>query len=174
MIMWSEFQIQCLCMRKTVLLYLLVLLTIPCAAAPLGEGALDMVSINADEAREDEQPGILHFKGNFRMQTSDWHLTSEAATVYGSPDKPDRVFLKGSPARFLVNQSDRTQQGQIEGTALEVEYLRKTDRLMLSGGATLILGDEIIRSSYIEYDISTNRYKAGGTDGVLIDVPSGN
>lgn len=158
-------------MRKTVLLYLLVLLSIPCAAAPLGEGAFDMVSINADEAREDEQPGILHFKGNFRMQSSDWHLTSEVATIYGSPDKPDRVFLKGSPAQFLVNRTERTPQDQIEGTALEVEYLREMNRLMLSGGATLILGDEIIRSSYIEYDISTNRYQAGGTDGVLIEVP---
>ena len=158
-------------MRKTVLLYLLVLLTIPCAASPLGEDAFDMVSINADEAREDEQPGILHFSGNFRMQSSDWHLTSEAATIYGSPDKPDRVFLRGSPARFLVNQTDRNKQGRIEGTALEVEYLREMNLLMLTGGATLILGDEIIRSSYIEYDISTNRYRAGGTDGVLIEVP---
>ena len=158
-------------MKKPVLLYLLVLLAIPCSAAPLGEGAFDMISINADEAREDEQPGILHLNGNFRMQSSDWHLTSESATVYGSPDKPDRVSLKGSPARFLVNRTDATEQGEIEGTAIEVEYLRDSNRLMLSGGATLILGDEIIRSANIEYDIDTNRYQAGGTDGVSIKIP---
>ena len=149
-------------------------MTIPCGAAPLDEGAYDMISINADEAREDEQPGILHFNGNFRMQSNDWHLTSESATVYGSPDRPDRVFLKGSPAQFVVNKTDQTGEGEIEGTALEVEYLREENRLMLSGSATLILGDEIIQSANIQYDISTNRYQAGGTDGVLIKVPTVN
>ena len=158
-------------MKKPVLLYLLVLLAIPCSAAPLGEGAFEMISINADEAREEEHPGILHLNGNFRMQSSDWDLTSETATVYGSPNKPDRVFLKGSPARFLINRTDGTGQGEIEATAPEVEYLREANRLMLSGGATLLLGDEIIRSANIEYDIGTNRYQAGGTDGVSIKIP---
>ncbi len=34
-----------------------------------------------------------------------------------------------------------------------------------------MLGDEVIRSKHIQYDISTNRYQAGGADGVLIEVP---
>jgi len=130
-----------------------------------------MISIAADEASEDEQPGILHFNGHFVMQSTDWHLTSDQATVYGSPDKPDRVVLKGSPARFLVNRTDHPDEGQVEGTALEVEYLREVNLLVLSSGATLMLGDEIIRSAHIAYDIGTKRYQAGGTDGVLIEVP---
>jgi len=130
-----------------------------------------MISINADEASEDEQEGILHFNGHFVMLSSDWHLTSEQATVYGRPDKPDRVLLEGSPARFLVKRTDHTDQGQVEGTALVVEYLREVNLLMLSGGATLMLGDEIIRSAHIAYDIGTKRYQAGGTEGVLIKVP---
>ena len=130
-----------------------------------------MISIAADDASEDEQPGILHFNGHFVMQSSDWHLTSETATVYGSPDKPDRVLLEGSPARFLVNRTDHTDQGQVEGTAEVVEYLREVNLLLLSGKATLVLGDEIIRSAHIAYDINTKRYQAGGADGVLIKVP---
>jgi lipopolysaccharide transport protein LptA len=142
-----------------------------CSAAPLGEGAFDMISISADEASEDEQPGILHFNGHFLMQSTDWQLTSEEATVYGSPDQPDRVYLEGSPARFLINRNDEENRGQIKATALVVEYLRDDNLLMLSGGATLMLGDEVIRSTHIEYDINTNRYRAGGSDGVLIEVP---
>ena len=130
-----------------------------------------MISISADEASEDEQPGILHFNGHFLMQSTDWQLTSEEATVYGSPDKPDRVYLEGSPASFLINQNDRNDQGQIKATAQVVEYLGNDNLLMLSGGATLVLDDEVIRSNHIEYDINTNRYRASGTDGVLIEVP---
>jgi len=130
-----------------------------------------MISISADEASEDEQSGILHFNGHFRMQSNDWHLTSSQATVYGSPNKPDKVYLEGSPARFVVNRTGSTDLDQIEATALVVEYSRAANLLTLSGGATLTLGDEVIRSKHIEYDISTNRYQAGGTEGVVIEVP---
>lgn len=158
-------------MKKTVIGSLLTFMCFPCIAAPLDEGSFDMISISADEASEDEQSGILHFKGDFLMLSDDWQLTSTEATVYGSPDKPDRVYLEGTPARFVVNRTDATQQDQIQATALVVEYLRDANLLLLSEGATLILGNEVIRSAHIEYDISTNRYHAGGTDGVLIEVP---
>jgi len=158
-------------MNKTFTSCLLLLLSCICNAAPLGEGAFDMISISADEASEDEQPGILHFNGNFLMRSTDWRLTSEEATVYGSPDKPDRVYLEGTPARFLINRDESKNQGQIKAAAEVVEYLRDDNVLMLSGGATLILDDEVIRSSHIEYDIKTNRYRAGGSEGVLIEVP---
>lgn len=158
-------------MTKTLICCLLALIVSPCGAAPLGEGAFDMISISADEASEDERPGILNFKGNFLMQSSDWQLTSTQATVYGSPNKPDRVYLEGSPARFLIHQADHPDKDSIEATASAVEYQRASNSLKLSGNATLKLGKEVIRSADIEYDIGTNRYKASGTDGVLIEVP---
>lgn len=158
-------------MNKTVLCCLMILMCCPCSASPLGDNAFDMISISADEASEDEQPGILHFRGHFVMRSTDWQLTSEEATVYGSPDKPDRVYLEGTPARFLINQNNRVNPGQIEASAMVVDYSRENNQLVLSGGATLMLDDEVIRSTQIEYDISTNRYRAGGTDGVLIEVP---
>lgn len=158
-------------MKKTLICCLLTLTCFPLGAQPLGEDAFDMISISADEAREDEQPGILYFNGNFLMQSSDWKLTSEAAIVYGSPDKPDRVFLEGVPARFEVYRNDQSELGSIKATASAVEYIREANVLILSGGAMLELGDEVIRSTDIRYDISTNRYQAGGADGVLIKVP---
>lgn len=142
----------------------------PCIVAQPSAGAFDMISISADEAREDEQSGILHFSGQFQMRSNDWQLNSAQATVYGSPDKPDRIYLEGSPAQFNVKQTDQGQ-GPINGTAQAVEYLRATNQLLLSGEAVLMMGDETIRSARIEYDISTNRYQAGGDGGVLIQVP---
>ena len=155
-------------MKKTLICSLLTLMFSPCNATPLGEGAFDTISISAEQASEDEQPGILHLKGNFLMQSHDWRLTSTLATVYGSPNRPDRVYLEGSPARFLVQSAE---QGPVEAAASVVEYLRAANKLKLSGSATLKLGDEVIRSTYIEYDISSNRYQAGGINGVLIEIP---
>ena len=158
-------------MKKTLIFSLLMLIGSPGNADLLPEGAFDMISISADEAIEDERPGILHFNGHFIMQSSDWHLISTQATVYGSLSRPDRVYLEGSPARFLVSRTDGAGQGPVEATAQVVEYLRATNLLILSGDAVLILDDEIIRSTNIEFDIDTNRYKAGGIAGVQIEVP---
>lgn len=157
-------------MKIAVILSLSILMHQACMAAPLGEGAFDLISISADEASEDEQPGILHFQGHFSMRSDDWNLTSDRAIVYGSPDRPDRVVLEGSPARFVVKRTDGAQPDQIVADALKVEYSRADDTLLLSSGATLRLGDEVIRSRYIEYNIGTNRYTASGADGVKIEV----
>lgn len=159
-------------MKKTFICSLLMLICSPCNADLLPEGAFDMVSISADEAIEDELPGILHFNGHFQMQSSDWQLLSARATVYGSPNRPDRIYLEGSPARFLVFRTDGAGQGPVEAAASVIEYVRTANKLSLSGGAVLILDDEIIRSTRIEFDIDTNRYKAGGIDGVQIEVPT--
>jgi len=138
----------------------------------MNESDFEMINISADEAFEDERPGILHFNGHFLMKTSDWQLTSSQATVYGSPNRPDRVELEGSPARFLIDPAGRAGKVPVEATALVVEYLRETNKLKLTGNATLVLENEVVRSTSIEYDIGTSRYQAGGVDGVRIEVPT--
>jgi len=158
-------------MKKTLIGSLLALVLSPGSTAALDEIAFDTISISADEASEDERPGILHFDGNFVMQSSDWQLVSAKATVYGTPNKPDRVYLEGSPALFLVHRTSDTTRGPVEATASVIEYIRAADTLTLSGGAILKLDDEVIRSTFIEYDVSTQRYRASGIDGVLIEVP---
>jgi lipopolysaccharide transport protein LptA len=172
MIRELECQIQYKSMKKALICSLLSLLSFPCIAAPLDADAFETVSISADEAIEDERPGILHFDGNFQMRSDEWQLTSSQATVYGSLNKPDRIYLEGSPARFLLRPADKTERENIEATALTVEYLRDTNSLKLSGSARLMVGDEVIQSTFINYDIDTDRYQAGGENGVLIDIPT--
>lgn len=137
----------------------------------LGEDAFDTINISADEAIEDEQRGILHLNGNFRMLSEDWDLTSNKAVVYGSPGKPDRIYLQGAPARFNFLPDPASGDEPILATAYEVEYIRAPNLLKLTGEASLVLGGETIRSTAIEYDITTNRYRAGGDNGVMIKVP---
>jgi lipopolysaccharide transport protein LptA len=157
------------CLYSIVALFLITVS--PCEATPLDDGAFETINISADEAYEDIQPGILHFRGHFRMQGRDWQLESGRATVYGPPERPDKVYLEGSPAQFMVDRNDRSGQGAIVASAAVLEYLRSTNMLKLSGGAILKLDGEVIRSSLIEYNISTDRYRAGGADGVMIEVP---
>lgn len=158
-------------MKKAIICGLLTLTGFPCLAAPLGDRTFDAISIRADHAREDERSDILHFEGNFQMRSSEWQLGSASAVVHGSPNKPDRIYLEGAPAHFHVSPSDESGGEPVEAIAPVVEYRRDTRTLLLSGGALLRLGEESLRSTYIEYDIDANRYRAGGDDGVLMEVP---
>lgn len=150
---------------------LLAVMILPGYAVSLDEDGLETINISADEAYEDIQPGILHFKGHFLMHRGDWELESGQATVYGPPDRPDKVLLKGTPARFLITRKESESQRIVEAEAPTMEYLRSTNMLELTGGAMLKLGDEVIWSTVIKYDIDANRYWAGGVDGVMIEVP---
>lgn len=161
-------------MLKTVAylqIVLFVVMTFPCMAGSLSEHSIETVSISADEAFEDVQPGILHFKGNFILQSTEWKLQATQSTVWGRPDKPDKVYLEGTPAHFRIDQQVDDKQHTIEATAPVIEYLRSSNLLQLSGGAVLTLDGEMIKSSAIDFDIKTERYLAHGAGGVKIEVP---
>jgi len=162
------------CMSKIVLSCQIILFAVmisPAYALPGDGSRLETINISADEAYEDTQPGILHFQGHFLMQSREWRLESGHAMVYGQPDKPDKVSLGGSPARFLITRDDGDGQYTVEAEAPVIEYQRATNTLELTGGAMLKLDEEVIRSSVIKYDIDANVYWAGGVDGVMIEVP---
>ena len=161
-------------MLKNILNFQIILLAViilPGLALAVDEGRLETINISADIAYEDMQPGILHFEGHFLMHRGDWELESEKATVYGPPDRPDKVSLRGNPARFLIMRNDGESQSIVEAEAPTMEYMRSTNMLELTGGAILKLNDEVIRSTVIKYNIDNDRYWAGGIDGVLIEVP---
>lgn len=157
--------------RVHFLIVLLVAVSVPCSAALLSEQSIETVNISADEAFEDQQPGILHFKGHFILQSIEWKLQATQSTVWGRPDKPDKVYLEGAPAHFRIDQQDGGKQHTIEATAAVIEYSRSSNMLLLSGGATLTLDGEMIKSSAIDFDLETERYLAHGAGGVKIEVP---
>jgi len=162
-------------MLKTATLILIVLFVVvafPGMASSLKKPSVETVSISSDEAFEDAQPGILHFKGNFVFQSIEWKLQATQSTVWGRPDKPDRVYLEGDPAHFRIEQTNDGRQHTIEATAPVIEYLRSGNSLQLSGGAVLTLDGEMIKSSAIDFDLKTERYLAHGEGGVKIEVPS--
>ena len=162
------------CMLKNAFRYQLLLFVVMISSGevlPADQIDLETINVSADEAYEDIQPGILHLKGNFQMQSREWKLESDSAKIYGQPDRPDMVFLEGAPARFLITRDNGKGHGTVKAEAKAMKYQRSTNMLELTGGAILKLDDEVIKSTLIKYDIGTNRYWAGGVNGVLINVP---
>ena len=140
----------------------------------------DSVIVKADTAWEDATADIVHFSGRFTLRAPDWYVSADSAVVYGKLDDPEKVQLKGNPARIFFlraeSDTDNTIQsagqagGRTEGTASDIEYLRSTNIVKLSGSATLKRDDDVLVSEKIEYDVDADRYTASGTGGVNIQI----
>jgi lipopolysaccharide transport protein LptA len=136
----------------------------------------DTVVVTAGKAWEADAADVIHFSGQFEMRAPDWSLAGESATVYGKLDNPDKVIVKGNPARISFlrepeeggTSSDADLEEQVDGSATVVEYFRATDKLIMRGAASLTRKDSTLASEVIEYDVESDRYSAGGEGGINI------
>lgn len=137
--------------------------------APLADR--DTVVVRAKRVWEDLQPDILHFDGGFDMRTEKWRILADKATLYGPINDPDRIEVNGSPAKIWLLERNESDD-PIYGEGARAEYLNAAQLLRLMGDAVLIERDNRLTSSEIEYDLTTERFNAGGNQGVEITVES--
>jgi lipopolysaccharide transport protein LptA len=130
----------------------------------------DLISIRSAEAWEDERPDVVHFAGGFTLDAGSWTLEADKATVYGPLDRPETVVLDGAPARIWLKTERDNRQQTITGEAPSIEYRRVEHAIRLSGGASLSRADSVMTSEVIDYDIESDRFSAGGPEGVQLRV----
>jgi len=159
--------------RRLLLHCMLLMSFYPLASMAGGEFRLnreDVIAIRADQAWEDVEPDTVHFNGHFEMYIRDWLVNADRATLLGQLDEPDRLVLYGSPARFKLSHLQGNQPETVQAEAAEIIYERATGLIILHGNASLGQGENVLRSSTIEYDIETDRFRAQGETGVQINT----
>jgi len=130
----------------------------------------DTLTIRSPEARMDEEPDIVHFRGGFELRASDWYLSSDHATLYGKLDDPETVVITGSPAQIQVNAVSHGQATTINGHAERIVYQRNTNSIRMEGNAYISRDEHTMSGGEIEYDIENDQLRAGGDGGVHIQV----
>jgi lipopolysaccharide transport protein LptA len=127
------------------------------------EAVKETIVIRADRAWEEPDGGqVLHFAGSFELISPDWELRSEEADLYGPLDDPTRIVARGAPAYLLILDGE----GNIEGEGAVIEYQRDADVLVLTENAHLKGDDISLSSSEIVFDVTAERLRSSGTDGV--------
>ena len=148
-------------------------------AEKLSFSSNDTVNVSAENAWEGDVEDVVHFEGKFELRAPDWTLSADSAVVYGQLDNPDKIILKGSPARiyFLREKHKENEQKQkeqsVEGSAFLIEYMRASNKLKMSGSARLTRDANTLAGEIIEYDIDADRYSASGEGGINIQVTPG-
>lgn len=131
---------------------------------------VEKIIIRSAEAREDAEPDLVHFSGGFELVAEDWDVTADVASLYGKLDSPETVLLGGSPARIRIQAEYLGRKEGIEADAERITYRRDLRRIRLEGSARLRIADQRLTGGEIEYDIDTDRFRAGGEGGVTITV----
>jgi len=132
------------------------------------------IVVSADEAWEDAEQEVLHFRGNFDIRTPNWQLQADQATIYGKLSNPLRIVADGTidglPVRFSYQDRAAKTTTRTEGEGQHLEYDSERNLLVLSGSAVLTSGSRNMRSSRIQYDLEKERLDAGGDEGVHVTV----
>jgi len=134
----------------------------------------DTVIIKAGEAWEDETPDTVHFRGDFHLETHDWTVSADQATLYGKLDDPDTIVLTGLPAVISIRSTRSGQGRHVSGKAPRIVYTREGNSIRLEGGARLTTDDSVLSGDEIEYRIDEDRINAGGSSGVRIRIDTEN
>ena len=130
--------------------------------------AEETVTISAREAWEDEAPDVINFRGDFQLETTQWQIRSEEATLYGNLDDPDTVILDGTPAVFIIEVHDDESPYRVEGKATRIIYEKALDSIFLQGDASISNGDSLLEGGSIRYYIGNDEISATGEAGVRI------
>ena len=165
--------------RKVNMRLRLILSSMFCVSASICAGddspvqlpPVDDVAIRSDRAWEDTEPGVMHFSGQFSLTATDWIVAADSATLYGNLDDPETVTLNGTPASFRVRTGAGERDEAIAGDAGQISYMRRLRVVRLERDAQLYWGDNVIRGEEIEYDLNTDRIRAGGAGGVSLRFP---
>ncbi len=126
------------------------------------------ILVSADEVWEEPEQEIFHFRGKFEIRTPRWAVLADEATVFGRLDDLERIVAEGSPVQFIFQSSDAENGPITEAEGQKLEYEREPGLLHLSGGAKVVSGGSIMRSSEIRYDLERDKLEAGGPEGVRL------
>jgi lipopolysaccharide transport protein LptA len=178
---WSDFKqttmfIASQRVRITTLLTLLALAVAGHSAEERisGPSQDDTVIIKARDAWEDEAPDTVHFRGDFHLETQDWTVSADQATLYGKLDDPETVVLTGMPALITIHSAKSGQNRTVSGEATRIVYEKERNRILMEGGVRLSSDDSVLRGEEIEYRIDDDRINAAGKTGVRIRIETGN
>lgn len=130
----------------------------------------DTVIIEAREAWEDETPDTVHFRGNFLLETRDWTVSADQATLYGKLDDPETVVLTGLPVMITIHATTSGQSRVVSGEAARIVYKKARNSIQMEGDARLSSNDSVLKGDEIEYRIDEDHINAGGKSGVQIRI----
>jgi len=143
--------------RNSLLLCLTLLCFSPLVLA-LPDDAKQSIHIEADQVDIDDRSGVSAYSGNVRLTQGSIRLQADSIVVHTENRVLVRVIANGQPASF--RQKPQIDKDDVTASALQLEYLARDGKLVLSRQASLTQGPNQFSGNRIVYDLLQNYVRA--------------
>lgn len=116
--------------------------------------------IVADTAVIDEQDGTAIYTGNVVLTQGTLKIAADKLRIATEEGKVAKVTADGEPALF--SQVPEPDQSEVIAKAKAIDYLVRTQILVLKRNASIVQADNIFRGEEILYEIQSQRLQAQG------------
>lgn len=131
------------------------------SALALTTDADQPIEIQADLVELDEQSGTNRYIGNVRMSQGSIEISAHQLEITSVKEEIERLIVTGTSAQQATFRQLSDEGQEILAHAEHIEYLEKSNRLILSGNATLSKNQNLIRGEKIDYNTRSHKLVAG-------------
>lgn len=118
------------------------------------------LKIVADTAVIDEQDGTAIYTGNVVLTQGTLKIIADKLNISTEEGKVAKVRAHGDPALF--SQVPEPNQSEVIAKAKTIDYLVRTQILVLQRQASIVQAENIFRGEEIKYEIQSQRLQAMG------------
>lgn len=119
--------------------------------------------IDADHVDMDEAKGISTYTGSVVVVQGSMQINSDKLVIYTEKRKPTRYVATGKPARY--KQQPKPDEGDVVGTANEMEYTASDKKLYLRGNAHVTRQGDVFQGDKLTYDTAKDLVSGSGGEG---------
>ena len=134
------------------------------SAHALPEDRQQPINLEASSAEYDQKSGTSTYLGNVVVTQGTMRLTADVGKVFlNDKGEVQRMEATGKPATFRYRPS--ADKPEIDGVGQKIEYDTVAGRVIVSGGAKFVQGQDIFSGDRVEYDVVQDKVKATSAEG---------
>ncbi|MFO1372172.1 MAG: lipopolysaccharide transport periplasmic protein LptA [Candidatus Competibacteraceae bacterium] len=128
--------------------------------AALPEDRSQPIQLQAGRGQLDQKTGISIYEGNVIINQGSMRLTADTATVYIKDSNFQRMEAVGNPATLRYKPT--ADKPEMQGTSKRVDYDVPSAKVLMSGEARIVQGQDVFTGDRVEYDLKDDVIRAKG------------
>lgn len=140
--------------------FIWLLALLPLCALALPEDRNQPIQLEASRGQIDQKTGVSTYEGNVVITQGSLRLNGDAVTIHVKDGGVQRMEATGNPVKLRYRPS--ADKPEILGDSRRVEYDVASSKVVMSGNARLIQGQDSFTGERVEYDLKSDVVRARG------------
>ncbi|MBE2294272.1 MAG: lipopolysaccharide transport periplasmic protein LptA [Phycisphaerales bacterium] len=139
----------------------LVLALVAPLAVALPEDREQPIQLEANRGQLDQKTGVSVYEGNVVISQGSMRLSADTVTIHVKNNNFERMEAVGNPVNLRYKPT--VSKPEILGTSKQVEYNVSDAKVVMTGNARLVQGQDVFTGDRMEYDLKQDMVRAQGT-----------